>query len=96
MLTLLTTALWAGAVAFAAHRFAVAWERVAALQVPPAPPGALTPRDAVVVPDDLLGVALQETETWAQEEVIRAIREKYELFGDWNRVRASFGVGRRD
>jgi hypothetical protein len=93
MLALLTTALWAGAVAFAAHRFAVAWERVAALQVPP---GAPTPRDAVVVPDDLLGVALQETETWAQEEVIRAIREKYELFGDWNRVRASFGVGRRD
>lgn len=90
--TLLTTAIWAGAGAFAAHRLAVAWERVAALQVP----GLPSPPAVVEIPEDLLAVAMQETETWAQEEVIRAIREKYELFGDWNRVRASFGVGRRD
>jgi len=95
MLVLLTTAIWAGVVAFAAHRLAVAWERVASLQHRPPVAPAIDPA-IVEIPDDLLGVALQETEAWAQEEVIRAIREKYELFGDWNRVRSSFGVGRRD
>jgi hypothetical protein len=95
MLTLLTTAMWAGVVAFAAHRFASAWERVVALQHRP-PVAAAIDSAVVEIPDDLLGVALQETEAWAQEEVIRAIREKYELFGDWNRVRSSFGVGRRE
>jgi hypothetical protein len=96
MLVSLSVALWAGAFAYAAHRLAVAWERVAALQVPPPASVPPTPIEVVEIPDDLLGVALQETEAWAQEEVIRAIREKYELFGDWNRVRSSFGVGRRD
>jgi hypothetical protein len=95
MLTLLTTAMWTTALAFAAHRVAVAWERVAALQHRP-PVAAAIDSAVVEIPDDLLGVALQETEAWAQEEVIRAIREKYELFGDWNRVRSSFGVGRRE
>jgi hypothetical protein len=92
MVQILVAALWAGALAFAAHRLAVAWERVAALHHPAPPPQPTV----VEIPEDLLAVALQETETWAQEEVIRAIREKYELFSDWNRVRASFGVGRRE
>lgn len=50
----------------------------------------------VEVPEDLLAIAMGEQEAWAQEEVLRAIREKYELLGDWNRVRSAFGVGRRD
>jgi hypothetical protein len=83
---------YALALAFAAHRLAVAWERVAALHHPTPPVQPIVAE----IPEDLLAVALQETETWAQEEVIRAIREKYELFGDWNRVRSSFGVGRRE
>lgn len=93
MLDFLATALWAGALMFAAHRLAVAWERVAALQMPTPPPPA---PQVVEIPEDLVAVAMQETEAWAQEEVVRAIREKYELFADWNRVRASFGIGRVD
>ena len=48
------------------------------------------------VPEDLLAVSMQERESWAQEEVLRAIRERYEEYKDWNRVRAAFGVGRID
>lgn len=92
MESLLATAMWTVALAYAVHRLAVAWERTAALRVP----GLPSPPAVVEIPEDLLAVAMQETESWAQEEVVRAIREKYELFGDWNRVRSSFGVGRRD
>jgi len=48
----------------------------------------------VEVPEDLVAVANQERESWAQEEVLRVIRERYEDLKDWNRVRAAFGVGR--
>jgi hypothetical protein len=48
------------------------------------------------VPDDLVAVAMQEKEPWAQEELMRVIRERYDTYHDWNRVRASMGVGRRD
>lgn len=48
------------------------------------------------VPEDLIALAMAEQETWAQEETLRAMREKYEMFRDWNRVRSAFGVGRRD
>jgi len=39
---------------------------------------------------------MQERESWAQEEVFRAIRERYEELRDWNKVRAAVGVGRID
>ena len=47
------------------------------------------------VPEDLLALAMQEAEPWAQEDVLRTIRERYELYHDWNRVRAAMGIGRR-
>jgi len=50
----------------------------------------------VDIPDDLIAVALQENEVWAQEEVTRVIREKYDAYKDWNKVRAAMGLGRRD
>lgn len=48
------------------------------------------------VPDDLVALAMTEQESWAQEETLRAMRERYETLRDWNLVRAAFGVGRRD
>jgi len=48
------------------------------------------------IPPDLVAIAYNETEEWAQEEVLRAIREKYEALNDWNRVRIAFGVAQMD
>lgn len=48
------------------------------------------------VPDDLVAFAMQEREAWAQEEVLRAVRERYDTLRDWNKVRAAVGIGRID
>jgi hypothetical protein len=50
----------------------------------------------VDIPNDLLAIATAENEVWAQEEVVRVIRERYENLRDWNKVRAAMGVGRID
>lgn len=55
-------------------------------------PSTLVPE----VPEDLVALAMTEQESWAQEETLRAMRERYETLQDWNLVRAAFGVGRRD
>lgn len=46
----------------------------------------------VEVPTDLVALALNEREEWAQEEMLRAMRERYETLKDWNMVRSAFGV----
>lgn len=81
--------LWAAVVVYAIHRmsevvtlFAPTRQEVAAIPAP------------VEIPEDLVAVANQERESWAQEEVLRVIRERYEELKDWNKVRAAFGVGR--
>jgi hypothetical protein len=53
------------------------------------------PYDATV-PEDLIAVAMQYPDAWAQEDMVKAIREKYDALRDWNLVRAAFGVGRVD
>lgn len=50
----------------------------------------------VHVPEDLVAVVLQYTDSWAQEDVMKSIREKYATLRDWNAVRSAFGVGRID
>ena len=50
----------------------------------------------VEVPEDLQAVAAQEQAGWAQEEVLRAIRERFDDLKDWNKVRSAFGIGRID
>lgn len=81
---------WAIAFVVAVYRVARAWETVAAPPVKPAPP--VLPE----VPEDLMALAMQENEAWAQEEMVRVIRERYETLRDWNRVRAAMGIGRID
>ena len=55
----------------------------------------------VVVPQDLVALAMRESEEWAQEEVLKAARERYMKITDaampesqkWNLVRRALGVG---
>lgn len=88
---MLVQLLWVAVAAYAVHRIATVVERFA-----PNAPEAVSPFAPVEVPDDLVAVAMQEREAWAQEEVLRAIRERYEELKDWNKVRAAVGVGRID
>ena len=87
---LLPHLVWAGVVMYSVTRLA----DVVALFVPEKPP--VVDDSLPDVPEDLIALAMAEQETWAQEETLRAMREKYEMFRDWNRVRSAFGVGRRD
>ena len=50
----------------------------------------------MAVPEDLVALAMQYPDAWAQEDMIKAIREKYDALRDWNAVRSAFGVGRID
>lgn len=83
--------LWALVAVYAIHRVTHVAELFA-------PSPASTPAEVplVEVPDDLMAIALQERESWAQEEVMRVIRERYEDLRDWNKVRSAMGVGRID
>jgi hypothetical protein len=84
--------LWAAVAVYALHRVSAVVERFAPVRSSPAD---LVP-PVVEVPEDLMAVSMQERESWAQEEVLRAIRERYEELRDWNKVRAAVGVGRID
>ena len=89
-MSLVIHSLWAAVAVYFVHTAAgVVREFKAAPVAPVLPP-------PVEIPEDLVAVANQEREPWAQEEVLRAIRERYEEVRDWNRVRAAFGVGRID
>lgn len=88
MIALLQTMLWTAVTAYAVWRFAAALELFA-----PPPPKDHTP---VSVPHDLMAFALSHGEEWAQEDVMKAIRERYETTNDWNAVRMAFGIGRID
>jgi hypothetical protein len=83
--------LWAAVAVYAIHRLSVV-----VAQFAPAPPVSTLPPAPAEVPEDLVGVANQEREPWAQEEVLRAIRERFEDLKDWNKVRTAFGIGRMD
>lgn len=80
--------LWPVAVVASVYRLAAAWERFASESTG-------TENDFVEIPDDLLALTMQEGEAWAQEDMLRTIRERYELYHDWNRVRAAMGIGQR-
>lgn len=79
--------IWAAVVVYAARLAAAAvvpWHPVAT-------PAALP--DPVDVPDDLVALAMAQSEPWAQEDMVKAMRERYEQYGDWDRVRSAFGIG---
>jgi hypothetical protein len=86
--SVLVAMLWTAVTAYAVWRFAAVLEKFAPVQ-----PKDQTP---VAVPHDLMALALSHEEEWAQEDVMKAIRERYELTNDWNAVRMAFGIGRMD
>lgn len=88
----LITSVVTGGVVASIYRLATAIERFAPVRQAEEAQELVLP----LVPDDLMALAMQEKEVWAQEEVMRVIRERYELYNDWNNVRAAMGVGRRD
>lgn len=81
--------LWAGVAVYAIRQLSDI-----AVRFVPVRPESVVPPAPVEIPEDLVAVANQERESWAQEEVLRVIRERYEDLKDWNRVRAAVGVGR--
>lgn len=91
MLALLPHVIWAAVAVYAIRQtVAVVSAHREALKQASAP---LVP---VEVPEDLVALASEERELWAQEETLRAMRERYDALGDWNKVRSAFGIGRRD
>lgn len=84
--------LWAAVAAYAIWRWAAVADRWLDRTHPTLPPA---PEDTKV-PEDLVALAMTESEAWAQEETIKAMRERYETCRDWNMVRSAFGVGRID
>lgn len=91
----LIASLWVGVAIYAVWAIRqTARDAIAAWK--PTPPDAPAPITNADVPDDLVAIAMNENELWAQEEVLRVIRERYETYNDWNKVRAAMGLGRRD
>jgi len=89
-MTVVGEILWPVALCWAVSRMAEAVERFA-----PQADEARQDED-VEIPEDLVALAMTHSEGWAQEDTIKAIRERYEQLRDWNRVRAAFGIGRID
>jgi len=79
--------VWAGVVVYGIWRFAQVLERFA-----PVRSTASQATPVVEIPPDLVGLALRERELWAQEEMLRAMRERYFDVQDWNLVRSAFGA----
>jgi hypothetical protein len=100
MLEFLGTALWASVAGYGLWRVSAVLERVGLAFVerlgdfkphresfaPPVPER---------IPDDLSALAFNEQESWAKEDVLKAIREKYEEYHDWQKVRVAFGLAMR-
>jgi hypothetical protein len=92
MARIIEAAIWAAVATYGIRRLGdVADALILAWRPPPAPADELAE-----VPADLVAVAMLESEAWAQEETLKAMRERYDTLHDWNRVRAAFGVGRID
>ena len=80
--------LWPAVFAYAIWRFAPIAERFA-----PVPLGKTTPAQ-VVLPDDIIAWASEQSEPWAQDEHLQVAREKYLSVGQvWNKTRRALGIG---
>ena len=90
----LPAVLWPVVAAYAVWRIAqVAEQAIVACWPAPLPNAdpALAP-----IPEDLVALAMTHPEGWAQEDTLKAMRERYAELKDWQKVRFAFGVGRVD
>lgn len=94
---MLASLVWAAVVCFAVHRVEAVTRHWLSLVYPPVP---VTEQD-VVVPPDIVAVAMRESEEWAQEEVLQTAKERFLKVKDtampdaqrWNLVRRALGIG---
>ena len=64
-------------------------------------PAPVLTEQEVVVPQDIVALAMRESEEWAQEEVLQAAKERFLKVKDggmpetqkWNVVRKALGIG---
>lgn len=82
----MTHLIWAGVVVYLCERLLRWWDAREVRLV------TSVAEKEIDVPPDLVALALNERELWAQEEMLRAMRERYETLRDWNMVRSAFGV----
>ena len=83
---------WPAVAVYAVWRWAAVADRWLDRVRPVLPPA---PQEADV-PEDLVALALTHSEAWAQEDTLKAMRERYAELKDWQKVRFAFGVGRVD
>jgi len=88
MLYLSPHVIWAGVVVFAILQLRAMVQQFI-------PVAVASTQGVTELPEDLVALAMNEKESWAQEEVVRAMRERYDILKDWNLVRTAFGVARR-
>lgn len=84
---------WAAVAAFFVSRLDKFAHRWLTISDPVAQSKATGPAE---IPPDLEAFAMQESEKWAQDSVLATVRERYDAFHDWNKVRAALGVGTLD
>lgn len=93
--SVLIALMWGGVAIYAVWAIRQTAQDAIAAWKPTVPQGA-DPITNADIPEDLIALSMNENELWAQEEVLRVIRERYETYNDWNKVRAAMGLGRRD
>lgn len=81
---ILSALTWPAVFGYAVWKFAPVVQRFA-------PQGTGVTADDVAVPEDLIAYAASYTDSWAQDDTMRSIREKYAEHKDWNKVRSAFG-----
>lgn len=84
--------LWALVTAYAVWRLAAVVELFAPVRASEAADAI----EDVDIPEDLVALAMTHSEPWAQEDTLKAMRERYAELQDWQKVRFAFGVGRVD
>lgn len=52
--------------------------------------------DALVIPEDLEAVIMEESADWLREEMRQQYRKLYVEYGRWNAVRRAVGIGAMD
>ena len=91
MLALVPHLIWAAVAVYAIWRIAAVVTEFTPKAIAATKPSAPSEE----IPEDLMALAASETETWAQEELVRVIQERYDALKDWNRVRSAMGIGIR-
>jgi hypothetical protein len=98
---LLASLVWSGVASYAvwradtfATRFVAAKHQAFANANTTPTSRLVTPNRAQIeLPDDLNALAMEESESWAQDDTRALIRDKFLELGDWQKVRRVMGIG---